>query len=107
MKAEDIAVLDVTPFCTFTDVILLCTGSSRNHLRAIAEAVQERMKERDVRPLAVEGLQTTGWNVIDYGDVVVHVFLHEARLYYSLERLWGDGRPVEWRRKARTARKRT
>lgn len=103
MKAEDVVILDVTPFCTFTDAIVLCTGSSRTHLRAIVKEVQGRLKERDIRPLAVEGLNTTGWNVLDYGDVVVHVFIEESRRYYNLERLWADGRPVDWQRKAKAA----
>lgn len=100
MKAEDIVVLDVTPFCTFTDMIVLCTGGSRNHLRAIVKKVEGGMKEREIRPLFVEGIATTGWNVLDYGDAVVHIFVEESRRYYNLERLWADGRTVDWQLKA-------
>jgi len=99
MKAVDIVVLDVKRLCSFTDVIMLCTGTSRVHLRAIVERVQERLRERDIRPLAAEGLEGTGWAILDYGDVVAHAFVEESRRYYNLERLWGDGKPVEWRPK--------
>ena len=97
MKAENIVVLDVKRFCTFTDVIVLCTGMVRTHLRAIAARVEERMAERGIRPLNVEGLDETDWVVLDYGDVVAHVFTDESRRYYNLERLWGDGQPIDWR----------
>jgi len=97
MKAEDILILDVKRICSFTDMLVLCTGSSRTHLGAIVGAVEDRMRERGVRPLSVEGLNTTGWVVLDYGDVVAHVFTEDSRRYYNLERLWGDGLPVEWR----------
>jgi len=97
MKAEDIVALDVKRFCTFTDVIILCTGTARTHLRAIANKIEERMAERDIRPIAIEGLGTTEWVVLDYGDVVAHVFSDESRRYYNLERLWGDGQPIDWR----------
>lgn len=99
MKAEDILVLDVRRLCSFTDVIVMCTGTSRLHLRAIADAIEQNMNQRGISPLAIEGLNTTGWVVIDYGDVVAHIFTDESRRYYNLERLWGDGRPVQWRRK--------
>ena len=65
--------------------------------------VEKRMKERSIRPLAVEGLQTTGWVVLDYGDVVAHMFTDESRSYYNLERLWGDGKVVDWHLKAKPA----
>jgi ribosome-associated protein len=100
MKAGEIVVLDVKRLCSFTDVLVLCTGTSRIHLRAIADRVEERLRERGIRPLAVEGIQGTGWVVLDYGDVVVHVFTDESRRYYNLERLWGDGKIVEWRPKS-------
>jgi ribosome-associated protein len=97
MKAEDIVALDVKRFCSFTDVIVICTGSARTHLRAIAAKVEERMGERSIRPMAIEGLSDTDWIVLDYGDVVAHIFSDDSRRYYNLERLWGDGQPVDWR----------
>ena len=100
MKAEEIVVLDVKRLCSFTDVLILCTGTSRVHLRAIVDRVEQRLRERDIRPLAVEGLEGTGWVILDYGDVVAHAFIEESRRYYNLERLWGDGKPVEWRPKS-------
>ncbi|MCX8035860.1 MAG: ribosome silencing factor [Candidatus Sumerlaeia bacterium] len=103
MKATDIVVLDVKRICSFTDVIVLCTGTSRIHLRAVAHKVEETLRQRGIRPLSVEGVNDTGWAVLDYGDVVAHIFTDESRRYYNLERLWGDGKPVEWRRAKRPA----
>jgi ribosome-associated protein len=99
MKAEDIVVIDVKKICTFADVFVFLTGASRVHLNAIAAQIMERLRDRQMRPLAVDGLNETGWVVLDYGDVVAHLFLDEPRRHYNLERLWGDGRPVEWQRK--------
>jgi ribosome-associated protein len=65
-------------------------------------ALDTRMKQRGNRPLAIEGLQGTGWVLLDYGDVVAHVFTDESRCYYNLERLWGDGKPVAWEVKGKT-----
>jgi len=105
MKAENIVVLDVKRLCSFTDMIVLCTGSVRVHLKAITAKIEDQMGKRDIRPLAVEGFHATDWIILDYGDVVAHVFTRESRRYYNLERLWGDGQPVEWRpRTSRPAR---
>jgi ribosome-associated protein len=100
MKATNIVVLDIERISNFADMIVLCTGSSRVHLRAIVREVEKRMRERDIRPLAVEGLNGTGWVVLDYGDVVAHVFTDESRTYYNLERLWADAHPVRWQAKS-------
>jgi len=99
MKAADIQVLDVKKLCSFTDVFVFLTGTSRIHLRAVASRIRDVLRERGLRPLAIDGLEDTGWIVLDYGDVVAHLFIHEARRYYNLERLWGDGKAVEWERK--------
>jgi len=103
MKATDITALDVSRICSFTDVIVLCTGSARTHLQAIVDEVERRMCEHGVRPLAVEG-RSTGWVILDYADVVAHVFTEESRRYYNLERLWADGKVVQWRRGGRRSK---
>jgi len=99
MKGVDVVVLDLKRICSFTDVIVLCTGTSRIHLRAIVARLEDQLSRRGIRPLGIEGLNDTGWVVLDYGDVVAHVFTEESRCYYNLERLWGDGKPVEWQAK--------
>jgi len=105
MKAGDIQVLDVKRICSFTDLLVLSTGTVRVHLNAIAAKIVEQLGKRSIRPPAIEGLDSTDWIVLDYGDVVVHIFTNESRRYYNLERLWGDGQPVEWRPKTSRRRK--
>ena len=93
-KAEDVLVLDLREIADFTDYFLVCTGNSDVHVRAVADAVIEGMKEKGQRPWHVEGYDTRKWILIDYVDVVVHVFQPDARRFYGLERLWGDA-PAE------------
>ena len=93
-KAVDLKVLRLQEVTDFTDYFLLCSGTSERQVQAIADAVQERLREARVRPLHVEGYNRAQWVLIDYGDLVVHVFQEEPRRFYSLERLWGDAPDV-------------
>ena len=89
-KAVDLKVLHLQQVSDFTDYFVICSGTSERQVQAIADAVQERLREIKVRPLHVEGYNRAQWVLIDYGDLVVHVFQEEPRRYYALERLWGD-----------------
>jgi ribosome-associated protein len=93
-KAVDLKVLRLQEVTDFTDYFLLCSGTSERQVQAIADAVQERLREARVRPLHVEGYNRAQWVLIDYGDLVVHIFQEEPRRFYSLERLWGDAPDV-------------
>jgi ribosome-associated protein len=93
-KAVGLKVLQLEKITDFTDYFLICSGTSERQVQAIADAVQERLRERRVRPLHVEGYNRAQWVLIDYGDLVVHVFQEEQRQYYALERLWGDAPDV-------------
>jgi ribosome-associated protein len=93
-KAVDLKVLHLQKISDFTDYFILCSGTSERQVQAIADAVQERLRERRVRPLHVEGYNRAQWVLVDYGDLVVHVFQEEQRRYYALERLWGDAPDV-------------
>lgn len=93
-KAVDLRVLHVEKVSDFTDFFLICSGTSERQVQAIADAVQERMREERVRPLHVEGYNRGQWVLLDYGDFVVHIFQEEPRRFYSLERLWGDAPDV-------------
>lgn len=93
-KALDLAILDVRGLSSVTDYFLVCSGRSTTHLSSIAEAVREALKVADVRPLHAEGAPESGWLLLDYGDLLVHVFAEETRVYYALERLWGDAPSV-------------
>lgn len=93
-KAVDLKVLHLEKVSDFTDYFLICSGTSERQVQAIADAVQERMREERVRPLHVEGYNRGQWVLLDYGDFVVHIFQEEPRRFYSLERLWGDAPDV-------------
>jgi ribosome-associated protein len=89
--ARDVVILDMRPVCTYTDFFVVCTGQNPRQAKAIFDEVRERMK-RDERliPRSVEGEREATWIIVDYLDIVVHVFTPEARGYYRLEELWGD-----------------
>jgi ribosome-associated protein len=93
-RAVDLVVLDVQRLSTVTDYFLVCSGKSTTHLQTIAEAIRDELKGLGVRPLHAEGVPESGWILLDYGDVLVHVFLEDTRHYYALERLWGDAPSV-------------
>ena len=87
-KAEDIVALDISVLSSFTDVFLLCTGRSQRQLQAIADAIEDELREEGWRPMGIEGRRNAAWILMDYGDFVVHIFTPEARKYYDIERLW-------------------
>ncbi len=93
-KAVDLVVLDVQGISSVTDYFLMCSGRSATHVQTIANAIREELKAEGVRPLHVEGVPESGWVLLDYGDVLMHVFLEDTRVYYALERLWGDAPAV-------------
>ena len=96
-KAADLSILDVRTVSSVTDYFLVCSGKSTTHVRTITDAIRQELKADGVRPLHAEGRPESGWVLLDYGDVLVHVFREDTRAYYALERLWGDapGVPVE------------
>jgi ribosome-associated protein len=90
-KAEEILVLDLHGLCDFTDYFVICHGATSRQALAIADAIEERLREKDGRkPKGVEGRRVGDWILMDFIDVVVHVFLADRRSFYGLERLWGD-----------------
>lgn len=89
-KAEEVAVLDVRSFKTYTDFLVLMTAASDRQVNAVADAVDEALRTAGYRPIGVEGVGAGNWVLIDAGDVVVHVFQQEARGFYDLDRLWAD-----------------
>jgi ribosome-associated protein len=96
-KAEDILVLDLRGLCQFTDYFVICHGSSSRQVLAIADAIEERLfDEGRLKPKHVEGRRVADWILLDFIDVVVHVFVDEKRGFYGLERLWGDAPHVDF-----------
>lgn len=93
-RAADVLVLDVREHTLIADYLVLVTGETTVQIRAIADAVDERLAGAGVRRLGREGTAEARWVLLDYGDVIVHVLGPEARAYYKLERLWADARPL-------------
>lgn len=88
--ASNSVVLDIHERSSFADFFVICSGENERQLRAIANAVRQRLAEKDQHPRRVEGEPVSGWIVVDYGDVVVHVFDVDQREFYRLEDLWSD-----------------
>ena len=102
-KGADIVLLDVADQFFLSDVFVIATGSSRPNVQAIAEHVEERLAEEfGVKPLRVEGATEAEWVLLDYGDIIVHLFQPGPRDFYSLERLWGDSTKIRWEEPAQT-----
>jgi len=94
-KAEDLVVLDLRKAAGFTDFFVICSGSNARQIRAIADAVMERLAADGVKPAHVEGYDRSEWVLLDYFDFIVHVFAPETRHFYGLERLWGSAERIE------------
>ena len=95
-KAGDVVVLDMRGISSITDYFVICSGTSDRQVKAIADAVREGVKKRGSRCFHCEGLTDASWIVLDFGDVIAHIFLEETRSYYNLERLWGDALNLEY-----------
>ncbi|HEY5901053.1 MAG TPA: ribosome silencing factor [Anaerolineales bacterium] len=91
-KGEDIVLLDLKELDIFTDYFVLCNGTSDRMLNALADSTVEAIGKKHKRKGKKEGLARDGWLVVDYGDVVVHLFSPDQRDYYRLEELWGEGK---------------
>jgi ribosome-associated protein len=89
-KAKDLVLLKVSDLTAFSDYFLICSGASDRQVRAISAAIQEALKKRGILPLGVEGEAAGSWILLDYDDVVIHVFLESVRGFYDLERLWSE-----------------
>jgi ribosome-associated protein len=91
-KAVGLEILDVAGRVDYADFLVIMTGRSDRHAQALAQGIEEALKKKGVRPVAVEGLPHGAWVLMDFGDVVVHVFQDEARQLYDIEGLWLDAR---------------
>ena len=94
LKAQDINVLSVTEKTQMTDYMVVCSGTSNIHIRAIADRIVERLKEHDIKGVRREGYQEARWILMDFGDVIAHVFDPEDRTFYALENFWERERPL-------------
>lgn len=93
IKAKDIAVLDVSKLTSMADYMIIASADSNRQTRALSSNVQEKLRERGMPPIGVEGEDNGEWVLVDFGAVVVHIMQPAVREYYSLEELWGGSRP--------------
>lgn len=95
VQAGDLVVLDLTKLTSFTDYFVICSGRSDRQVQGIADSILKKLKEKKRNALGVEGLNSGGWVLIDFGDVVTHIFYEEMRGFYNLDHLWMDAKHVE------------
>lgn len=94
-KALELKLLRVHDLTVLTDYFVIASGTSNTHVGSLADEVQFKLSEMGEKPSRVEGAASRDWVLLDYGSVIVHIFYPEAREFYSLERLWADGEPIE------------
>jgi ribosome-associated protein len=102
LKSQDVVALDLRTIGTVTDFTIICTGTSERQMRAVADAVIEHGRKLGQRPYGFAGTENSIWIIVDFVDVVFHIFSKPYRDYYDLELLWGDAPRLEWQR-AKTA----
>jgi ribosome-associated protein len=93
-QAADIILLDLRAVCAFTDYFIICSGDSERQIQAICDEIGETLKREGIPPPHCEGSPDSGWVILDFGDIVVHIFAPEERWYYELERLWSEATAV-------------
>lgn len=93
-KAEDVILLDIREVTTIADYFVICTGNNPRQIKAIAEAIDEELSKQGARLFHREGDAENGWILLDFSDVIVHIFGTKEREYYRLERLWSEAKPM-------------
>lgn len=99
-KGGALVVLDMREVSGFTDFMVLCSGRSEPHVRALADAVEKHRRDQGSKPTHIEGRAEGAWILMDYFDLIVHVFTEQNREFYQLERLWRDAPLLEWKAEA-------
>jgi len=94
-KAVNIKAIDIHELTTIAHYFVIASGTSVTHIKALSDNLVEKLGEKGLTPLRIEGYNHARWILLDYGDVIVHIFHEEDRNYYGLERLWQDGKPVD------------
>ncbi|MBE7051719.1 MAG: ribosome silencing factor [Ruminococcaceae bacterium] len=94
-KASDIKALDISSVTTMADYFVICQGNSGTQMKAIAEEIEEKLSEQGINPIGREGMSTAYWILMDYSEVIVHIFNSESRGFYSIENLWSDATEVD------------
>ena len=95
-QAKEIRVLDLRDITAFADYFVIASGANTRQIQAVVDEVEQQLKKAGERPLSIEGYDNAEWVLMDYGDYLVHIFSEKARAYYDLERLWRDGKVVDY-----------
>ncbi len=93
-KAENVQIINIEKVSVLADYFLIASGTNRNQVQAMADNVEEMLGKAGYTPRQTEGYQTANWILMDYGDIIIHIFDTENRLFYDLERIWRDGEAV-------------
>ncbi len=94
-KANDISIIDIEKISTLADYFIIASGTNKNQVQAMSDEVDEKLGRAGFEPKHIEGYNGANWILLDYGDIVIHLFDEENRLFYDLERIWRDGVKVE------------
>ena len=94
-KAFDVTALDIREVSSFADYFIICSGNSNRQVQAIASSIEHDLKKKGIYPLGIEGFNEGKWILLDYDDIIIHVFYQQVREFYELERLWVDAPKVE------------
>lgn len=93
-KATDIHVIKIDEISSLADYFVIASGTGSTHVKALADEVEQKLKEQGITPIGLEGYRSNSWILLDYAQVVVHIFTPESRSFYDLDRLWRDGTEV-------------
>ncbi len=93
-KGEDIRIIDISKISVLADYFIIASGSNKNQVQAMADNVQDELLKSGIEVKQIEGYQSGNWILMDYGDIIIHVFSSEDRLFYDLERIWRDGASI-------------
>ena len=94
-KGKDIKVIDIHEVSVLADYYVIASGTNQNQVQAMVDAVEEALGKEGITPRQIEGMRSSSWILMDYGDVIVNVFDEENRLFYDLERIWRDGKTMD------------
>ncbi len=94
-KAEDLRVIEISEISPLADYFIIATGSNTNQIQAMVDAVDEALTKAGHPVKQIEGNRNSSWVLMDYGDIIVHIFSQEDRLFYNLEKIWTDGKRIE------------
>lgn len=94
-RGQDIKLIDISNVSVLADYFIIASGDNHNQVQALARNVEEKLHENGINPRQIEGLQTAKWILMDFNDIIVHIFNEEDRLFYNLEKMWLDGKVID------------